>query len=161
MTDVTYPGTRLWGVFCNFLEAQCEKFCIARNAAGDLLAYVPSRDPLKGLRELSPRSGVEVWLELSSRCSVHVPCGLDVAVRMFAGTYSEPEASQFLLSQTWVPEAWNGKYRNMISCRHWVPQPWDWYQFPVWQGMGQAPITQHIPDRSYDEDSTTTERAYD
>ena len=38
MTDVTYPGTRLWGVFGNFLEAQCKKFGIARNAAGDPLA---------------------------------------------------------------------------------------------------------------------------
>ncbi len=83
---------------------------------------VSSRYPyFKGLCELLPRIGVKVWLELSSRCSVLVPGALDVAVRMFAGTYAEPEASQYLLSQWWVPETWHGKYRNMISCRHWVP----------------------------------------
>ena len=157
MTDPTYAGTRLTGVFGDFLNAQCKNFGITPPS----YYSVSSRDPLKGLRDLFPCIGVEVWLELSSRCSVLELGALDVAVRMFAGTYAEPEASQYLLSQRWAPEAWHGKYRNMISCRHWVPQPWDWYQFPVWQSMGQAPMTQYIADPSYDEDLTTAERAYD
>ena len=165
MTDPTYAAnSRRMGLFGDFLNAQCRNLGISQNVAGDPPSYytVSFRDPyLKGLRELLTRIGVKVWLELSSRCSVLVPGALDVAVRMFAGTYVEPEASQYLLSQRWVPEAWHGKYRDMISCRDWVPQPWDWYQFPVWQCMGQAPVTEYIADRSHDEDLTTAERAYD
>lgn len=41
---------------------------------------------------------------------------MDVYVRIFAGTY---EAKQ---------EAHYHAY-----------QPWDWYQFPVWEAMGQQP----------------------
>ena len=80
---------------------------------------------------------------------------------MFAGTYVEPEASQYLLCQSWVPKprnrpsvnSYGDGYRNTRLGAEWVPQPWDWYKFPVWQSIGQAPATEYIAERAHDESS--------
>ena len=116
ISDPTYAALgKLRGVFGDFLNEQCGIHGISHNVTGDPRSYynlTPGESYLKGLRELLGRLGVQVWLELSSCCSAAVYGALHVSVRMFAGTYVEPPASQYLLCQSWVPRPRKGPSAN-------------------------------------------------
>lgn len=152
MTDSTYTRSRHLGSLGDFLNAECQTHGIVYPC----VYYTVTRGGpyFKGLRDLLGELGVQVWLELVSRCSVRVCGALDVSVRMFAGTYVEAQESQYLLWQRWVPKAPAVAYSELR-----FPQPWDWYQFPVWQSMGQQPVTEYIAERVYDEDRIAMELA--
>ena len=128
-----------------YLTHMCRKHGIDCYVAGHPLSYynvIHGQPYFQGLRDLLRRLGVQVWLELTSRCSILQPGALDVSVRMFAGTYAEPQASQYLALR-----------QSISSYSHtWVPQPWDWYRFPVWQSIGQVPADEYTAECEYDED---------
>ena len=142
MKDPSYAqSSRSIGLLGDLLVRHCQPRSI-----DDWSAFSPTRGGpyLKGLRDLLGRLGVQVWLELVSRSSRLVSQALDVSVRIIAGTYVESQAAQYLLWQRWVPTGSALAYNEQ-----WVPQPWDWYQFPVWQSMGQQPVhSEFIVDAS-------------
>ena len=151
MTDATYNRCLHIGLLGDYLNAQLQSHGIVE--LKDAYCVATRGEPyFKGLRDLLGRLGVQVWLELVSRCSVRVCGALDASVRMFAGTYVESQESQYLLWQRCVPKAPAAAYSEP-----WVPQPWDWYQFPVWQSMGQQPVTEYIAACENDEDRIAME----
>jgi hypothetical protein len=110
----------------------------------------------QGFRNVIARLGVQVSLELHSVYSVLMPYALDVTVRMFAGTFADPYASQYLLCKHWLPKlttAYGVEFRKSILDRDaWQPHPWHWYHFPVWQSMGQTLAREYIAMRFRAED---------
>ena len=152
MSDSTYTRSRALGSFGDFLNAECQTHGIVDPCV--YYTVTRGRPYFKGLRDLLGELGVQVWLELGSRCSERVSRALDVSVRMFAGTYVEAQESQYLLWQRWVPKA-----PALAYSEPWSSQPWDWYQFLVWQSMGQHPVTEYIAERVYDEDRIAMELA--
>ena len=97
------------------------------------------------------------WLELASFRSAHVEGSLHVTVRMFAGAFADPCASQYLLCKRWLPQStteYRDEFRRSIMMGEaWQPQPWGWYHFPVWQSMGQTPAIEYIAAGRRGEDS--------
>ena len=161
MTDPAYASSRSIGLLGNFLSALCATHGIADPDAYYTVPYGESY--FKCFRELLARLGVQVWLELSSFCSVQVSGSLHVTVRMFAGTFADPCASQYLLCKRWLPQ-FTTEYRDefrrsIMTGEAWQPQPWDWYHFPVWQSMGQTPAIEYIAERFHDEDRIALDQA--
>ena len=90
MTDATYNRCLHIGLLGDYLNAQFQSHGIVE--LKDAYCVATRGEPyFKGLRDLLGRLGVQVWLELVSRCSVRVCGALDVSVRMFAGSYVEAQ----------------------------------------------------------------------
>ena len=138
------PSRAVWRLCLlgQYLADMCRNHGIHFTIAGHPRSYynlLHGQPYFQGLRDLLRRVGVQVWLELSSRCGWMLGA-LDVSVRMFAGTDAAPQASQYRLFWKSIPP-----YSHT-----WLPQPWDWYRFPVWQCIGQVPAEIAAP--GYDED---------